>query len=142
MAALKTQPNTGSVATFFTSIKDPVRRKECRAVARIMQKATGTKPTMWGSSVVGFGSYDYKYDSGTKGTWFLTGFSPRKQNLTLYLMAGAKRFPDLAAKLGKHTTGVSCVYIKRLDDVDLNVLARIVKASVQETKRSHPQSRR
>jgi hypothetical protein len=141
MAALKTKPNSASVARFLASLPDE-RRAECRALARIMQQATGRKPRMWGANVVGFGTYDYRYASGTEGTWFLTGFAPRRQNLTLYLMAGARRFPELSAKLGKHTTGVSCVYIKRLADVDLSVLARMVKASVQETQRFNSQSRR
>lgn len=141
MAALKTKPNSASVAKFLAALPDE-RRAECRAIARIMQQATGRKPKMWGTAIVGFGTYEYAYDSGTQGTWFLTGFAPRKQNLTLYLMAGARRFPELSAKLGKHTTGVSCVYIKRLADVDLNVLARMVKASVRETQRFNSPSRR
>jgi hypothetical protein len=93
---------------------------------------------MWGPSIVGFGSYQYTYESGREGDWFLTGFSPRKQNLTLYIMAGFERWDDLMAKLGRHTTGKSCLYVKRLSDIDAKVLKELVTASVKHMKSRHP----
>jgi len=135
MAELKTKRTAASVAAFLARIPDATRRNDCRAVAKLMQQVTRTRPRMWGTSIVGFGSYHYKYGSGREGDWFLAGFSPRKQDLTLYLMAGIERYPKLQAKLGKHKHGKSCVYIKRLADVDLAVLRRLVAASVRDMKR-------
>ncbi len=135
MAELKTQRTNASVAAFLARIPDEARREDCRTVARLMQQVTKARPRMWGTSIVGFGSYRYKYGSGREGEWFLAGFSPRKQDLTLYLMAGIERYPELQAKLGKHKHGKSCVYIKRLADLDLAVLRRLVVASVRDMKR-------
>jgi hypothetical protein len=135
MAELKTKPTNRSVAGFLKSIKDAARRKDCQTVLGIMRRATGAPPRMWGPSIVGFGEYEYRYESGRALAWFLTGFSPRKQNLTLYIMPGFQRYPDLMAKLGKHSTGKSCLYLKRLDDVDLKVLSQLVKESVAHMKR-------
>lgn len=135
MAELKTQRTNASVAAFLARIPDEARREDCRTVARLMQQVTKARPRMWGTSIVGFGSYRYKYASGREGEWFLAGFSPRKQDLTLYLMAGIERYPELQAKLGKHKHGKSCVYIKRLADLDLAVLRRLVVASVRDMKR-------
>ncbi len=131
MAELKTKPNAASVAAFLKGIPDPERRRDCLAVKRIMERATGSKPRMWGKAVVGFGSYKYKYPTGTQGEWFLTGFSPRKQNLTLYIMAGFEFKKDLMRRLGEFGTGKSCLYIKRLADVDAAVLEQLVRASVK-----------
>lgn len=103
---------------------------DCAKLVEIMGRATGAEPRMWGPSIVGFGSYHYKYDSGREGDWFLTGFSPRKQALTLYIMAGFERYDDLMRRLGRHSTGKSCLYVRRLDDVDLDVLTELVQASV------------
>jgi hypothetical protein len=135
MAELKTQPTGASVAAFLARIPDPTRREDCRALARLMQQVTRSRPKMWGTSIVGFGSYHYTYGSGREAEWFLAGFSPRKQDLTLYLMAGIERYPALQAKLGKHKHGRSCVHIKRLADVDLAVLRKLVAASVRDMKR-------
>ena len=134
MAELKTKPTRSSVAAFLGAIPDERRRKDCAAVARIMRRATGARPQMWGSSIVGFGSYHYKGKSGREGDWMLTGFSPRKQNLTLYLMGGFDTHTDLLEKLGKFTTSVGCLYIKRLEDVDRKVLKELVQASVKRMK--------
>ncbi|TFH67064.1 MAG: DUF1801 domain-containing protein [Gemmatimonadales bacterium] len=134
MADLKTKPTTQSVPAFLTAIPDPVRRKDCRTVAKILRKATGEKAVMWGTSIVGFGSYHYKYASGREGDFFLTGFSPRKQNLTLYIMSGFTGYKALMRKLGKHSTGKSCLYIKRLEDVDLDVLTELIEQSVEHMK--------
>ena len=136
MAELKTKQTSQSVDEFLSAVADEQRRKDSRTVLRIMKEVTGEKPKMWGSSIVGFGSYHYKYASGREGHWFLTGFSPRKQNLTLYIMAGFSRYNELLRKLGKHKIGKSCLYIKRLDDIDIDVLTELVEQSVQHVARS------
>ena len=130
MSELKTQKNKVSVNAFLNSIDDDQQRKDAKTIAKIMKEVTGTKPSMWGPGIVGFGSYHYKYASGREGDWFLTGFSPRKQNLTVYIMDGFKGRGTLLKKLGKHKTGKSCLYIKRLADVKVDVLHELVKASV------------
>ncbi|MCB0148089.1 MAG: DUF1801 domain-containing protein, partial [Caldilineaceae bacterium] len=109
----------------------------CRTLIAIMQEATGAAPRMWGESIVGFGHYHYKYASGREGDWFLTGFAPRKQNLTLYIMAGFDNYEALLSKLGKHSTGKSCLYVKRLADVDMPVLTELVVESVAHMKASN-----
>ncbi len=130
MAELKTKQNDQSVAAFLDSIADRNMRQECLTLLRLMQQAAKSEPKMWGSSIVGFGNYHYKYESGREGDWFLTGFSPRKQNLTLYIMPGFARYDELMKKLGKHKIGKSCLYLKKLGDVDLAVLKQLVKQSV------------
>jgi hypothetical protein len=100
-----------------------------------MEEATGEKAEMWGDNIVGFGTYRYKYESGREGEWFLTGFSPRKANLTLYIMSGFSRYQELLGRLGKHKTGKSCLYINRLEDIDIKVLRRLVRESVAHLKR-------
>ncbi len=137
MAQLKTQPTKQSVERFLAGITDDTRRKDCRTVARIMKRVTGAKPKMWGPSMVGYGGYHYKYASGREGDWFVTGFSPRRQNLTLYIMAGFRRYDELMARLGKHKTGKSCLYIKKLDDVDVDVLEELIRQSVEHVKQSN-----
>lgn len=142
MAEIKTKLNNASVDEFLNSIQDEQVRQDCWTIVDIMQKATKAKPHMWGSSIVGFGSYRYKYASGREGDWMLTAFSPRKNNLTLYIMSGFKEYDDLLARLGKHSCGKSCLYIKRLSDVHLPTLKKLVKASVQhmlKTNRSNQQ---
>lgn len=134
MADLKTAPTSASVDAFLNAIPDETTREDCRTLVKIMRQATNTQPKMWGPSIVGFGNYNYKYESGREGNWFLTGFAPRKRDLTLYIMAGPKRYPDLMRKLGKHRTGVSCLYIKRLADIDLEVLRELVQESVEWVK--------
>jgi hypothetical protein len=136
MAELKTKRTAHSVDAFLRGLKDAQRQKDCRTVAALMQRVTGKKPEMWGASIVGFGSYHYKGASGREGDWFLTGFSPRKQNLTLYLISGFKGAEGLLKKLGKHSkSGGSCLYLKRLADVDLEVLRQLVERSVAETRK-------
>ena len=137
MAELKTKPSGVSVREFIDGIEDEQRRKDCRKVMQIMKRVTGAGPKMWGSSIVGYGSYRYKYASGREGEWMLTGFSPRKQALTLYIMAGIEDGAPLMKELGKHTTGKSCLYIKRLDDVDLEVLEALVRSSVERVQRAN-----
>lgn len=130
MAELKTKLNDASVDTFIDAIKDDGVRADCRAIIDIMQKAAKAPPRMWGASIVGFGSYHYKYASGREADWMLVGFSPRKQNITLYIMAGFSKYEELLATLGTFTTGKSCLYIKRLADVHLPTLKKLVAASV------------
>ena len=130
MAELKTKENDQSVEVFLAGIEDAQKQQDCRTLVAIMQEATGDAPRMWGDAIVGFGHYHYKYASGREGDWFLTGFSPRKQNLTLYIMAGFDNYDALLARLGKHSIGKSCLYVKRLADVDMPVLTELVVESV------------
>ena len=133
MADLKTKQTGASVEAFLKRIDDK-RRDDCREIVRIMKQATRSEPAMWGTSIVGFGSYNYKYDSGREGRWFIAGFSPRKSDITLYIMPGVERYPKLLAKLGPHKTGRSCLYIKRLSDVDVSVLKELVTTASRELR--------
>lgn len=135
-AELKTKQTEASVDDFLNAIPDEQTRKDCFEIAKIMKQATKSEPKMWGTSIVGFGSYHYKGASGREGDWMLTGFSPRKQNLTLYIMAGFDRYEALLKKLGKFSTGKSCLYIKKLADVDKKVLKELVTESVKVMKRT------
>lgn len=136
-AELKTKRNSKSVPAFLKSVKDPGKRADALALLELMQAATGEKPEMWGASIVGFGSFRYVSRSGHQGDWMLTGFSPRAQNLTVYVMCGFEPFAEELAKLGKHKTSVCCLYFKRLADVHLPTLKKIVKKSVALTKKTH-----
>ncbi len=136
MAELKTSPNDRSVDDFIAGVADPKRREECRTILKLMQRVTKAKPKMWGTSIVGFGSYHYRYASGREGDWFLSGFSPRKQNLTLYVMSGFARQADLMRQLGKYKTGSSCLYIKSLEDIDLGTLETLVRQSVEHMRKN------
>lgn len=131
MSDLKTRPSGKSVTAFLAGIRDPEVRKDCRTLARLMKKVTKARPAMWGASVVGFGRYHYRYGSGREGDWFLTGFSPRKRNLTIYLMAGAAREPALRKRLGRHTTSVGCLYVNGLAGIDAKVLERLITRSLR-----------
>lgn len=135
-AELKTKKTDASVNHFLNAIPDEQTRADCFEIAKIMQQATRSEPKMWGTSIVGFGSYHYKGASGREGDWMLTGFSPRRQNLTLYIMAGFDRYGELLKKLGKFSTGKSCLYIKRLADVDKKVLKELVTESVKVMKKT------
>ena len=134
MAELKTKVNDASVEDFLKGVTHEKRREDSFKVLELMQRVTEESPKMWGKSIVGFGSYTYKYASGREGDWPLTGFSPRKQALTLYIMAGFERYDELMEKLGKYKTGKSCLYVKKLEDVDMNVLEELVKASVEHMR--------
>ena len=131
MAELKTGKNNASVSVFLNSIEDAQKRADAKKVAAMMRKATASNPKMWGTSIVGYGSYHYKYASGREGDWMLIGFSPRKQNLTLYIMAGFSQFDALLVKLGKYKTGKSCLYVKQLADIDLKVLESLIIRSIK-----------
>ena len=134
MAEQKTKPTNQSVTDFLNKIPEPERRADCFEVARIMEEITGEKPTMWGPSIVGFGSYRYKYASGREGDWPMTSFSPRKKDLTLYIMMGFEKHADLMEKLGKHSSSKSCLYIKRLSDVHIPTLKKLIKIGVKDLK--------
>lgn len=129
MSELKTQKNDGDVEAFLHSVENKRRREDSFVILDLMREVTGEPGALWGTSIVGFGSYHYKYASGREGDWFVTGFSPRKQNMTLYIMPGFEQYNDLLSKLGKHKTGKSCLYINKLDDVDLDVLRELVAQS-------------
>jgi hypothetical protein len=131
MTQLKTRQNNQSVVVFLKTIDDPVKRKDCNTLKKLMREVTGKPAKMWGSSIVGFGSYHYKYASGREGEYLITGFSPRKQNLVIYIMPGFSNFADKMKQLGKYKTGKSCLYIKSLDHIDLEVLQSIVADSVR-----------
>ena len=134
MAELKTKPTEASVKEFLNRIPDKERRDDCFAIAKMMEEATGAKAKMWGPSIVGFGSFHYKYDSGREGDWLLTAFSPRKNDLTLYLMMGFEQHRELMQQLGKHKTSKSCLYIKRLSDIHVPTLKKLIKASLKQLR--------
>ena len=131
MAELKTKPTEVSVAEFLATIDDEQQRADAEIIAGIMAKATRKPGKMWGSSIVGFGEYHYKYESGREGDFAMVGFSPRKRNLVIYIVPGFGEYEDLLAALGKHKIGKSCLYINKLVDVDVTVLAKLVRASVK-----------
>ncbi|MBV6641301.1 MAG: DUF1801 domain-containing protein [Cyclobacteriaceae bacterium] len=130
MATNKTQPNDSNVNAFLDSVAEDKKRADSFKLLKIMQEITSESPKMWGSSIIGFGNYHYKYESGREGDFFIVGFSPRKQNLTLYIMPGFERYEKLMADLGKYKTGKSCLYIKSLDDVDMKILKELISNSV------------
>ncbi|MFK7973006.1 MAG: DUF1801 domain-containing protein [Bacteroidia bacterium] len=131
MAELKTKLNDGSVNDFLSSVEDEKKRADAFSLYAMMEKATGEPGKMWGDSIVGFGSYHYKYASGKEGDWMLTGFSPRKQNISVYFMDGFDKYEEPLGRLGKHKTSKACLYIKRLSDIDEAVLEEMVVASAK-----------
>lgn len=137
MSENKTKPTDESVRARLDAVADDERRADCYRVLRIMEEVTGEEPRIWGRGMVGFGTYHYRYESGREGDWFVTGFAPRKNDLTLYIMAGFDRYDELMARLGKHRTGKSCLYLKRLSDVDLDVLTELVSRSVAHTRATY-----
>jgi hypothetical protein len=134
MSELKTKPTNASVEKFLNQIADETRREDSFKVAKMMEEITGEKPTMWGPSIVGFGSYHYKYASGHEGDWPIAAFSPRKQDLTLYLLPGFAESGELMKQLGKHRSGKSCLYIKRLSDVHVPTLKQLIRDAVKRMK--------
>jgi len=135
MAELKTKKTTASVEEFILAQEDETRRDDCFAVLKLMRSITKAEPAMWGSSIVGFGSYHYIYASGQEGDWPMLGFSPRKQNLTLYIMPGFDKHLDLVKKLGRCKISKGCLYVKRLDDIHLPTLKQLIKVSLQDLKK-------
>ncbi len=138
VAENKTKSNKASVTEFLNGIEDQQKRADCRAIAKMMRDATGKRAKMWGAAIVGYDKYDYTYSSGRSGTFMMTGFSPRAQNISVYIMPGFSKFSKLMKQLGKYKTGKSCLYIKKLEDVDQAVLARLIKESIQEMRRLYP----
>ncbi|XOV93260.1 MAG: DUF1801 domain-containing protein [Bacteroidota bacterium] len=130
MAENKTQPTDQDVTAFIGSVDDEIKKADCFKLIEIMQEITKMPPKMWGPAIVGFGEYHYKYDSGREGDFFIVGFSPRKQNLTIYIMPGFDRYPEHMAQIGKYKTGKSCLYTKKLDDLNLDILKKLIKDSV------------
>ena len=141
MSTLKTKPSKASVTAFLGALPDADRRRDARRLLALMREETGERAKMWGESIVGFGSYHYNYASGREGDWPLTGFSPRKRNLAIYIMPGFTPYAALMAKLGKFKTGKSCLYLKRLEDVDEDVLRQLLARSVAEMRKRYPKTR-
>lgn len=140
MAELKTRPTKASVEKFLNQVSDETRREDCFRIVKMMEEITGEKPQMWGPSIVGFGSYHYRYPSGQEADWPITAFSPRKQDLTLYVRPGFDEQTELMTQLGKHRTGKSCLYIKKLSDVHMPTLKKIIRDSVKRTRKAHKQT--
>jgi hypothetical protein len=138
MADNKTKPTELSVAAFIDAITDPTKRADAKSLVKLMRDAAGEKPKMWGASIIGFGSYHYRYDSGREGDMPLIGFSPRKTATVLYNVIGSSDSQALLAKLGKHTTGKGCLYIKKLTDVDKRVLEAMIVKSLAASRSRNP----
>ena len=134
MTGLKTQPNDANVDEFIQSVEDDQRRNDCLTLLPIMQRITQKQPIMWGDSIIGFGNYHYENRSGRGGDWFVTGFSPRKREMTVYIMPGFQNYSVLLEQLGKHRLGKSCLYIKKLSDVNITILESLIAQSVADMK--------
>ena len=139
MSELKTQMTDASVETFLEAVESSRRREDAFTLLDIFREVTGEEPKMWGDSIVGFGSYHYVYKSGRTGDWMRTGFSPRKQNLSIYIMPGFRKFERLLSRLGKYKLGRSCLYINKLSDVDEQVLRALIEASLVEMGELYPE---
>jgi hypothetical protein len=138
MAEPKTKKTETSVGDYLAAIEPAAKRDDARALVELMRAVTGSEPAMWGTSIVGFGSYHYRYATGREGDWPIVGFGARKQNLTLYIMAGFAEYADLLARLGKHKTGKACLYVNKLADVDMGVLRELVERSVAHMRATYP----
>jgi len=138
MAELKTKRNDGDVEAFIDAVENEKRREDCRRLVELLERVSGEKPEMWGGSIIGFGAYDYEYESGRTGSWPRIGCSPRKQSMTLYIMPGFDRYDEIMARLGKYRTGKSCLYVNRLEDVDMGVLEELAVASLEHMDRKYP----
>ena len=139
MSGNKTQPTRADVGAFIAGIGNETRRTDAEALLAMMKRVTGMDPVMWGETIVGFGRYHYKYESGREGDYFLTGFSPRKAATTVYIMPGFKRYAGHLARLGRHRHSVSCLYINRLAGIDMAVLEEMVADSLARMKEIYPQ---
>ena len=137
MSGNKTTPTDAGVSAFLAAIEDDQRREDCRTLLALMGRITGKPAVMWGASIVGFDTYHYRYESGREGDWAVTGFSPRKGDISVYLTAASPEQDDLLARLGRHKMGKACLYIRRLSDIDLAVLEQLIAASVAEVKRRY-----
>lgn len=137
MAELKTTPNNNDVHAFIEGVENDRKREDCKVLLELIGKITGEQPKMWGDSIVGYGNYHYVYESGREGDWFLAGFSPRKQSITIYMMGGNDAPQELIDQLGKHKMSVGCLYINKLADVDLDVLKKLISLSVETLKKRY-----
>lgn len=137
MAEMKTIKTNASVSAFINAVENPKRKADAKTLKALFDKVTGWKAKMWGPSIVGYGQYHYKYESGREGDFMVTGFSPRKQSLSVYVMSGFLERDDLLAKLGKHKTGRSCLYINKLEDVDMKVLENLIRKDVTQMKKKY-----
>lgn len=137
MSELKTKANDADVKAFIHEIENEQKRKDAFRLVEIMEKIVGEGPMMWGKSIIGFGKYHYKYKSGREGDWMLIGFSPRKANISLYTMCDVESNKNLLDQLGKHKHGKSCIYIKRLSDIDENILVKLLEESIEQTKKMY-----
>ncbi|MAT56373.1 MAG: hypothetical protein CMF23_00215 [Ignavibacteriae bacterium] len=136
-AELKTKENKGNVDKFLNSVENEQKRNDSFLLLELMKKITKEEPKMWGNSIIGFGNYHYKYESGREGDWFLCGFSPRKQNLSIYLMCNFDGLEDLLTDLGKYKKSVGCLYIKKLEDINIKVLEKMIKRAIQILKNKY-----
>ena len=137
LAENKTQPTGQSVREFLDAISDEKKRRDSYTILELMRHVTGLEPQMWGGSLVGFGSYHYKYASGREGDFFLTGFSPRKEALSLYIMSGFEQYDGLLERLGKFKTGKACLYVKKVEDIHLGALEELVRRSVENVRETN-----
>lgn len=137
MSEPKTKKNDADVIAYLNTIEPQKKREDSLAILELMEEVTGEQGIMWGTSIIGFGSYHYTYATGREGDWMLVGFAPRKKNITLYIMPGFEHYGELLGQLGKHSTGKSCLYIKKIEDVDTDVLRELVKQSVAHMKETN-----
>ncbi|MDZ7772585.1 MAG: DUF1801 domain-containing protein [Balneolaceae bacterium] len=137
MSDNKTSANEGDVDAYLNGLEDDQQRLDSFVLLELMKEVTGKEPKMWGGTIVGFGQYHYKYESGREGDWFLTGFAPRKGKLSIYIMAGFDDYHKLLEELGPHKTGQSCLYLKTLENADMEVLRRLVKRSVEYMRKNY-----
>jgi len=138
MAENKTKPTLARVDDFLASVDHPTRRADAQTLDTLFQEITGWRPAMWGPSIIGYGQYHYTYDSGRTGDFLATGFSPRKANLSIYIMPGYADFSDILARLGKHKIGKSCLYINKLADIDMDVLEELIRAGLKDLAEKWP----
>lgn len=137
MVELKNKETRASVRAFLKDLDNKEKYQDCLEILKIMENVSGKKAKMWGTSMIGFGRYHYKYKSGHEGDWFVTGFSPRKQNLVIYIMPGFSKYQTLMSKLGKYKTGKSCLYIKRLEDINIKVLKQLIARSIKDMQKMY-----
>lgn len=138
MAENKTQATKQSAEDFIATVEPDKRRAEAQVLLALFRKVTGWEPVMWGPAIVGFGEYHYKYDSGREGDFMATGFSPRKAKLSIYILPGYQDYSEILTRLGKHSTGKSCLYVNKLDDIDLDVLGELIAAGVRDLSKIYP----
>ncbi|MEZ4722467.1 MAG: DUF1801 domain-containing protein [Flavobacteriales bacterium] len=134
MVELKTKPTEQKVNDFIAAVEHEGKRNDAHALIKLMKEITGAEPQMWGPSIIGFGTYHYKYATGREADWFLCGFSPRKQSISIYIMSGFTRYQELLEQLGKHKTGKGCLYVKKLEDINLEILKKLITASVEHLR--------